>query len=145
MQDDLTITYGTAQAVLQPGQDGGIGRNDGNVLVVDDPSVSREHLRITSVAGGWVLENLGRAGTFLDGRVITEPLRVSRSTEIRLAAPDGPAIELRLGTDEPKEAASRPDARPEPRADRAGFAASRSDPIPRVSVGRRCKRKPAPP
>jgi RsiW-degrading membrane proteinase PrsW (M82 family) len=98
VHDDLTITYGTVRVVLEPGQAGGIGRNDSNVLIVDDPSVSREHLRVSWVTDGWVLENLGRGGTFFHGQAIASCLPLCRPTEVRLAAPDGPSIVLSPGS-----------------------------------------------
>ena len=107
MQDDLTITYGTVRVVLEPGQAGGIGRNDGNVLIVDDPSVSREHLRVSWVTDGWVLENLGRGGTFLHGQAIASRLPLCRPTEVRLAAPDGPSIVLSPGSGGVDDASSK--------------------------------------
>jgi RsiW-degrading membrane proteinase PrsW (M82 family) len=115
VQDDLIIIYGSRRVVLQPGQAGGIGRNDDNVLVVDDPSVSREHLQVSWDSDGWVLENRGRGGTFLDGQVITQPVQLFQLTEVRLAAPDGPAIFLSPGSNPANREAPKNPASPKPR------------------------------
>lgn len=45
-----------------------IGRDEACDLAVEDPRVSRRHARLTPVAGGWRLEDLGsKNGTLVDG------------------------------------------------------------------------------
>ncbi|MEA5444885.1 FHA domain-containing protein [Gammaproteobacteria bacterium AB-CW1] len=50
-----------------------LGRNPACDIVIDDPRVSRRHLRIHVRDGGWWLEDLGsKNGTRLDGRLVLE-------------------------------------------------------------------------
>ncbi len=45
-----------------------VGRDPGNQIVIDDPSVSREHAAIIAVGNDHILEDLGSAnGTFVNG------------------------------------------------------------------------------
>ncbi len=90
--DELTVTYGNQQVTLQPPQYIHIGRRDDNAVVVSDPRVSREHLRVSwAPQGGWMLENLGQAGTYIFGQPVT-CVSLAQPVEARLAAPDGPAV-----------------------------------------------------
>jgi len=53
-----------------------IGRDEGSDIVLNDPAVSRSHLRIRRAASGWIAEDLGsKGGSFLNGRIfLTEEL-----------------------------------------------------------------------
>ncbi len=62
-----------------------------SVAPVDDPRVSRTHLRIIWDPEGWTAESVGRAGTWVGGRAIAR-LRLTGVVEVRLAAPDGPLV-----------------------------------------------------
>ena len=89
--NELVVSHGDQRAVLQPGQVGYVGRRDDSVVVVTDPRVSREHIRLSWGGQGWVLENVGRSGTFVSGQPVAQyPL--GRPVEARLAVPDGPAV-----------------------------------------------------
>ena len=72
----LTVTYGNRHVVLQPGQVVTIGRRDDSVLIIDDPRVSREHIRLSWGPHGWMLESIGRAGTFAWGQPLTPGLLI---------------------------------------------------------------------
>jgi RsiW-degrading membrane proteinase PrsW (M82 family) len=89
--NELTVTSGTQRVVLQPGQSAQIGRRDDCAVVVNDPRVSREHIRLTWAPQGWILENVGRAGTFISGQPVTQ-MYLTQAVEARLAAPDGPPV-----------------------------------------------------
>ncbi len=90
--DELTVMYGNQRITLQPPQYAYIGRRDDNAVVISDPRVSREHLQVSwAPQGGWMLESLGRTGTFVSGQPVTR-LSVTQPMEVRLAAPDGPAV-----------------------------------------------------
>src|ERR1035438_8028658 len=89
--NQLIVTYGNQQVVLQPGQVARIGRREDSALVIGDPRVSREHVRLSWGPQGWILENLGRAGTFAWGQPVTQIL-LTQPVEAQLAAADGPTV-----------------------------------------------------
>jgi hypothetical protein len=61
-----------------------VGRDDEMDIIIDNPSVSRNHAVIRQVeGGGWVVEDLGSSnGTFMEGEKITEPYRLAIGDEI---------------------------------------------------------------
>jgi len=62
-----------------------IGSGAGCDLVVARPTVSGRHCRLTEVPGGYLLEDLAASqGTYVNGRRITTPTRVSTSDVITL-------------------------------------------------------------
>jgi RsiW-degrading membrane proteinase PrsW (M82 family) len=90
--DELTISHGNQRITLQARQFAHIGRRADNAVQIDDPRVSRAHLRVSwTPQGGWLLENLGQAGTYVSGQPVTS-LYVTKPVEARLAAQDGPAV-----------------------------------------------------
>ena len=89
--NELVVRHGDQRAVLQAGQVAYVGRRDDSVVVVTDPRVSREHVRLSWGGQGWVLENVGRSGTFVSGQQVTQ-YQLGRPAEARLAVPDGPAV-----------------------------------------------------
>lgn len=91
--NELTITYHNQQIVLRPGQVALIGRRKDSTLVVGDPRVSREHVRLSWGPQGWMLENLGRAGTFVFGQPATQ-FYLAKPVEVQLAAVDGPTVRI---------------------------------------------------
>ena len=115
--NELTVTHGNQQVVLWPGQVAHIGRREGSALVVGDPRVSREHLQLSWGPQGWLLENLGRAGTFVSGQPVTQ-FFLAQPVEVQLAAVDGPAVRFELNappaahqaTTMPAAAATKPAA-----------------------------------
>jgi RsiW-degrading membrane proteinase PrsW (M82 family) len=89
--NELIVVNGGRRIVLQPTQVAMIGRSTSNDVDVNDPRVSREHVRLSWGATGWVLENVGRGGTYVAGQPVTH-CSVNRPMEARLAAVDGPAV-----------------------------------------------------
>jgi hypothetical protein len=71
------LIWGEREIVLHPGENV-IGRDEGCLLWVDDPLVSRRHARIVTDASGATLEDLGsRNGTFLRGARIASATRLA--------------------------------------------------------------------
>ena len=71
-----------------------IGRDPGCEVVLDDPLISRKHLRITRVESGWRVEDLGSVnGTWMAGRRIRDEV-VDTDATLNLGS-----WELRLGPD----------------------------------------------
>ncbi len=82
----ITLQSSQGQWVLCGGQTIGLGREDNNEILLLEPSVSRDHARITARGGKVVLEDLGSShGTFLD------------DTQVRRSAPLRKQGELRVG------------------------------------------------
>jgi pSer/pThr/pTyr-binding forkhead associated (FHA) protein len=67
-----------------------IGRNDGNDVIVTDPHVSRAHATIAYESGRWSIVSIGRHGTVINDRVISEA-KLSHQTVFRLGK-EGPTF-----------------------------------------------------
>jgi RsiW-degrading membrane proteinase PrsW (M82 family) len=118
--NELTVVYGNQRITLQPGQFAHIGRRNDNAVIVSDPRVSREHIRVSwGPQGGWKLENLGRAGIFVSGQPVTH-LSLTRPLEVRLAAPDGPAVLFQPATSATQVRNAPTSAAPQPAFAAAG-------------------------
>lgn len=62
-----------------------LGRHPGCDIRISDETVSRHHARIISQKGGYFVEDLGsRNGTFLNGRPVTSPARLSHLDQINI-------------------------------------------------------------
>jgi predicted component of type VI protein secretion system len=62
-----------------------IGRDITNDITINDPEVSRHHMRLTRGAGGFTLEDLGSTnGTFVNGQRLTAPRPLSNGDLIGL-------------------------------------------------------------
>ena len=71
-----------------------VGRSEDALLVVDRPTVSREHLVVRCEHDCWIVEDPGSSsGTFRAGVLVTR-IEVTEAVVVHLAAPDGPAIEF---------------------------------------------------
>ncbi len=69
---------------LLGGEGAGIGRGEGNEILLSDRSVSRRHARIIREGERWFLEDLGSSnGTFIEGRKIKKEELIS-GTEFRI-------------------------------------------------------------
>jgi pSer/pThr/pTyr-binding forkhead associated (FHA) protein len=72
-----------------------VGRSDDNDVVIADAHVSRLHVTLVHQECGWTLVSLGRHGTLIGDRVISEaPLR--EGTIFRLGA-NGPTLRFGMG------------------------------------------------
>jgi RsiW-degrading membrane proteinase PrsW (M82 family) len=126
--NELVVRHGDQRAVLHPGQVAYVGRRDDSAVVVTDPRVSREHVRLSWGGQGWVLENVGRSGTFVSGQPVAE-YQLGRPVEARLAVPDGPAVRFEpapVSADAPPAAV--PPAAPAPAAPPAGVPPEQGGP-----------------
>ncbi len=84
-----------------------IGRDPLCRIVIEDPRVSREHVEVRFLDGGWRLRDLGSSnGTYAAGARVDE-LDLARPHQIRLGAADGPAVTLRPETAVPSFEAGR--------------------------------------
>lgn len=63
----------------------GIGRDESNVLILDEPNASRFHAEIRHEAGGHALRTMGAAGTKLNGQPVLAPVLLSEGDEIQIA------------------------------------------------------------
>jgi hypothetical protein len=72
-----------------------IGRDETCDLRVDDPMVSRRHVRVRLERGVWLIEDLGsRNGTRVDGNLV-ERFALPRRADVRLY-PNGPVLRFEL-------------------------------------------------
>ncbi len=82
----LIVKKGEAavEEFLLEGEGVGIGRGEGNSILLSDRSVSRRHARVTREGERWFLEDLGSSnGTFIAGRKI-EKEELIPGTEFRI-------------------------------------------------------------
>jgi RsiW-degrading membrane proteinase PrsW (M82 family) len=122
---ELSVSHGGQRVVLQPGQVAYVGRRDSSAVVVTDERVSREHIRLSWGARGWLLENVGRSGTYVQGEQVAQ-IYLAHPVEARLAVPDGPLVRF-----EPVSAAQAAAAGPaRPPASAAPPAAFTGQPPP---------------
>jgi RsiW-degrading membrane proteinase PrsW (M82 family) len=125
--NELVVSHGNRQVILVPGQAAVIGRGAGSILRVDDPRVSREHLRLSYSPRGWLLESVGQSGTYVSGQPVTQVLLV-QAVAAHLAQPDGPLVRF-----EPAAAPAAP--APGPAAAQAPQWAPPPQPAPFVQPG----------
>jgi pSer/pThr/pTyr-binding forkhead associated (FHA) protein len=66
-----------------------LGRLPGSTIQIDDPRVSRLHAAIRATASGYVLADLQSTnGTFVNGALLVEPVRLNGGETIRIASSD---------------------------------------------------------
>jgi ABC-type multidrug transport system ATPase subunit len=92
---ELEIVTAGGRMTASPNTQITVGRHSGSALRIEDPLVSREHLRIHVVDGEWVVEDAGSSnGTFVDGRRL-DRLPVAAETTVRLGDVErGPWVRL---------------------------------------------------
>jgi predicted component of type VI protein secretion system len=101
-----------------------LGRDITNDITINDPEVSRHHMRLTRGAGGFTVEDLGSTnGTFVNGQRLTgaRPLRngdmIGLGETVTLAY-EGVAVSAAGYTDDPMSAATSPNTPAAPAAQR---------------------------
>jgi DNA-binding XRE family transcriptional regulator len=94
----LVIRCGDRDYTVTPG-DGPItiGRQFPAQVVVDDPRISRNHLRLEAGAQGWVAHDHSSNGVFIGGQPRQE-FRVTDAVTVHLGHPDGIPVHFRLTT-----------------------------------------------
>jgi len=90
---DIRVAYGGSIYQFAPGTTISVGRAPECTIVVSDPTVSREHLRITDREDGWWVIGVGRSPTFLNGQPI-EQMQVTGPVAINLGSPQGPLLHI---------------------------------------------------
>lgn len=95
MTAELEVSSGGRSWTFPPGVKVLVGRGAASDVVVDDPAVSRNHLRV-EYHNGWVLRDHGSSGgTWVDGRQVHEQ-RIDGELVVRLA--DAVVVVFRCGT-----------------------------------------------
>lgn len=96
----LRVGMGTRSWTFHRGTAVSVGRGSDCDIVVDDPLLSRRHLRI-EFRGGWIVEDPGsRNGSWVDGRRLRSTHRVDGLVVLRLGnRRSGPAITVELAED----------------------------------------------
>jgi putative serine protease PepD len=90
----IRVLLGGREQRFDPGRSVIVGRLDSADVRSDNPYVSREHARISFQQGSWVIENLGKHGTFLDGAQVSRMV-ISGPSRFRLGDVDeGDMLEL---------------------------------------------------
>jgi RsiW-degrading membrane proteinase PrsW (M82 family) len=94
---ELQLSLGGQSHTLRAGQEARIGRAPDNDVVVNDPTVSRQHAMVRQGAAGWEYVKVGSAPTFADGNEITQ-VSLSQPVDLALGSPDGPLLRLAPAT-----------------------------------------------
>jgi hypothetical protein len=120
-----------------------LGR-EGADVVIADPELSRRHVALRPVGDGVEVEDLGsRNGTFVDGRRISRPERLTATARLGLGESEG-SIEIAVAAD-PDVTARRPVADPEATVKRPAHAAGPPAPPPRTTPSEAAAGRGGPP
>ncbi|HEX4834465.1 MAG TPA: PrsW family glutamic-type intramembrane protease [Trebonia sp.] len=90
---EVRLTVGELAFTVRPGQEARIGRAPDNDIVVNDPTVSRQHAVVRPAAAGWEYAQAGSAPTFSAGQTVSQ-VTVDRPMDLALGSPDGPVLHL---------------------------------------------------
>lgn len=120
----LHVTFEGRRYSFEPGKVVTVGRSADSDVVVSDPTVSRQHIRLAWGRDGWVFEGVGRSGTFTGGQPVTR-LVLTGPMQFCLASPQGPVVQMEpVYAPDPPAAGDAGGAQPAgPAADLAGAAA----------------------
>lgn len=91
----LVIATAEVEFTAAYGESVTVGRLSASRVQIDDPRVSRQHLKIEVIDGRWVVCDTGSSyGTYRDGERV-ERVAIERETTVRLGDPDeGPWLRL---------------------------------------------------
>jgi RsiW-degrading membrane proteinase PrsW (M82 family) len=89
----VRLSIGEQSFSAQPGQQARIGRSPDNDIVVNDPTVSRQHAVVRQGVSGWEYAQAGSAPTFLNGQLVDQ-VAVDRALDLALGSPDGPVLRV---------------------------------------------------
>jgi len=103
----ITVRHDGTERVFDSNQQVTMGRAPEVLLFVDSPLVSRVHATLAWQGNSWVLTDNGSTnGVFVDARRLSQPVPITRPTQVRLGdAISGPLLHLL-----PAAASSRPRA-----------------------------------
>ena len=104
----LRITYDGVTCSFGPGEVVTIGRNPDSSVVVQDPTVSRQHAYAVSGPDGWVLQDVGTDRVFVNGHPMKQVM-IGPMTQVRLVSEEGPLLYCQAS---PVQAAAVPPAAP---------------------------------
>lgn len=134
----LVVAYGSADAqeFLLTNQTTTLGRETINDIVLNDPEVSRRHIRFTQMAGRFIIEDLGSTnGTYLNGSRINAPsplmngdiIDLGGSLRLTFFGPPGAAEATII--EQPGVPSGAPPTFVSPEPDRAQLQAVPTDPV----------------
>ena len=91
--NELRVTVAGKSHEFRPDEVVRIGRSPESSVVIDDPTVSRQHARLTWGPSGWIFSEIAKDRTFLNGQSVTQ-LVISGPTELSLVSPNGPSVRV---------------------------------------------------
>ena len=95
MSSEIHVAMPGSSETLRFAETVRIGRTQTNAIVVNDASVSAEHVELRRSGEGWEIVDLESAnGTFIGGRRVTRAL-LDAQTSVRLGV-DGPEVHLTI-------------------------------------------------
>ncbi len=107
---ELLVSFEGRDIIVRPGETVRVGRALDNDLVINAPTVSRQHAVLRWGGSGWEFENAGSAPTFLNGQQFTRVI-VDRPLDLAIGSADGPVVHLKPPVSAaPPTAARRPGA-----------------------------------
>jgi RsiW-degrading membrane proteinase PrsW (M82 family) len=107
---ELRVSFEGRDIIVRPGETVRVGRALDNDLVINAPTVSRQHAVLRWGGSGWEFENAGSAPTFLNGQQFTRVI-VDRPLDLAIGSADGPVVHLEAPLPAaPPTAAHRPGA-----------------------------------
>ncbi|WP_006245987.1 ATP-binding cassette domain-containing protein [Mycolicibacterium tusciae] len=94
----ITIRSGGWQRTFAPGDDIVVGRDLHADIRIPHPGISRSHLILRHLDGGWVaLDDNSSNGIFVEGQRV-QSVEVCDQRTVHLGDPDGPLLTFELGT-----------------------------------------------